>query len=286
MLGNAFDRLAHRGGRGDAPPALLEALMPRPPLELLEDVAYGPLARQRLDLYLPRDPKARRRLLVFVYGGGWDAGARRTYRFLAQMMVACGFAVAVPDYRLWPEARFPDFLHDTAAAIAWLHRNASGLGGDGSRLALMGHSAGAYNAAAVALDTSYLEEAGASPSIVRGVVGLAGPYAFNPLDYEQTKDIFAPTRDAPHRAQPIRLVRPLAPPMLLAHGTIDQRVLPINSVRLAAALQDAGSEAAVRLYPRHGHVGILLALANPFRRLFRELDDTVAFLDHALGRPG
>jgi hypothetical protein len=57
-------------------------------------------------------------------------------------------------------------------------------------------------------------------------------------------------------------------------------------VRLAAALQDAGSVAAVRLYPRHGHVGLLLALANPFRRLFRVLDDTVAFLDHALGRPG
>ena len=74
--------------------------------------------------------------------------------------------------------------------------------------------------------------------------------------------------------------------MLLAHGTIDQRVLPINSVRLAAALKDAGNEADVRLYPRHGHVGILLALANPFRRVFRVLDDTVAFLDHALGRPG
>ena len=82
------------------------------------------LPRQRLDLYLPHDPRARRRLVVFLYGGGWDAGARRTYRFIGQMLAASGFAVAIPDYRLYPEARFPDFIEDTAAAVAWLAHHA------------------------------------------------------------------------------------------------------------------------------------------------------------------
>lgn len=286
MLGNLFDNLARRNGRGESPSRLLEAWMPNPPLELYEGLAYGPRPRQRLDFYLPRDPRDRRRLVVFLYGGGWDAGARRTYRFMAHMMVACGFAVAIPDYRLFPEARFPDFLEDTASALGWLHRNAQDHGVDSSRMALIGHSAGAWNAVVAALDPAYLERAGVPPGSLRGVVGLAGPYAFNPLDYEETREIFATTRDDPIRAQPVRLVRRHAPPMLLAHGTRDQRVLPINSLRLAEALRESGNEATARLYPRHGHVGILLAMANPFRRMFRVLDDAVAFLDRALGRRG
>ncbi len=280
MLGELFDRLARRNGRDDAPSPFLERWMPRPPLDLVEDVAYGPLPRQRLDLYLPHEPRARRRLVVFVYGGGWDAGSRRTYRFIGHMLAASGFAVAIPDYRLFPEARFPDFIEDTAAAVAWLAANARGHGVGGGRMALVGHAAGAYNAAIVALDPRYLEAAGSSPDVVAGVVGLAGPYAFNPMIYEETRAIFATSEAEPERAQPVRLVRPGAPPMLLGHGAMDQRVLPLNSLRLAEAMRDAGGQATARLYPRQGHVGVLLGLANPFRRLARVLDDTVGFVDH------
>ena len=92
------------------------------------------------------------RLVVFLYGGCWTTGARRSYRFLAHVLGSRGFAVAIPDYRLFPDARFPDFLVDTASAIGWLHRNAGEHGIRGDRMALLGHSAGAYNAAMVALD--------------------------------------------------------------------------------------------------------------------------------------
>lgn len=256
--------------------------MPQPPLELHEHVPYGPLPRQHLDLYLPRDAKARRRLVVFLYGGGWDAGARRSYRFIGHMLAACGYAVAVPDYRLFPQAHFPDFLEDTAKAVGWLHANVGAYGVDARRMTLLGHSAGAYNAVMVALDGRYLEAAGSSPGVIGGVVGLAGPYAFDPVSHEETRAIFAPAQADPDRAQPLRLVHRHAPPMLLAHGTIDQRVLPLSSLRLAEALREAGSEADARLYYRHGHVGILLALANPFRRVARVLDDAVAFVGRAV----
>ena len=71
--------------------------------------------------------------------------------------------------------------------------------------------------------------------------------------------------------------------MLLAHGSADRRVLPINSQRLAEAMRAAGNEVELRLYPRQGHVGLLLALAEPFRRVFRVLDDTLGFLERAFG---
>ena len=57
-------------------------------------------------------------------------------------MAANGYAVAIPDYRIFPEAHFPDFLEDTAGAIGWLHRHAAEHGIDGQRIALIGHSAG------------------------------------------------------------------------------------------------------------------------------------------------
>ena len=84
--------------------------------------------------------------------------------------------------------------------------------------------------------------------------------------------------------QPLRLTRHrAAPPMLLAHGGADRRVLPINSLRFAAAMRAADNIVDLRLYPRHGHVGLLLALANPFPRRACILDDIVAFLDQILG---
>ena len=67
--------------------------------------------------------------------------------------------------------------------------------------------------------------------------------------------------------------------MLLGHGMVDRRVLPLNSLRLAEALRNAGGEARAMLYRRQGHVGILLGLAHPFRKIVRVLDDAVSFLD-------
>lgn len=281
MFSGVFDHLAREGSRHSAS-RLIEAWLPVRSVRLLDDIAYGPNPRQRLDLYLPREPLARSRLVVFLYGGCWTAGARRDYRFLALALGRHGFAVAVPDYRLFPEAGFPDFLVDTASAIGWLNRHAAGHGIEGERLVLIGHSAGAYNAAMVALDRTYLAQAGVTPEIVAGVVGLAGPYAFNPLEYQETRKIFAPFSHAPDRVQPLRLVRAQAPPMLLVHGGADRRVLPVNSARFAAAMRAAGNRVDLRVYPRHSHVGLLLSLASPIPRLSGLLDEIVGFLNQTL----
>ena len=222
--------------------------MPVRSIQLLADIAYGPDRRQRLDLYRPHHASAECRLVVFLYGGCWTTGARRSYRFLAHVLGSRGFAVAIPDYRLFPDAKFPDFLVDTASAIGWLHRHAGEHGIHGDRMALLGHSAGAYNAAMVALDPTYLERASVSPEVLAGVVGFAGPYAFNPLDFQETRDIFASSPD-PHLVQPMRQIRHrAAPPMLLAHGGADRRVLPINSLRFASAMRAAENSVDLRLY--------------------------------------
>ncbi|MET1112625.1 MAG: alpha/beta hydrolase [Allosphingosinicella sp.] len=258
------------------PLASFNALMPKDGASkrVAEGVAYGPGPRHRLDVYAPRAPGAGRRpVIVFFYGGSWNSGRRQSYAFAARALAAQGFVVIVPDYRLVPQVRYPDFLGDCAAAVRWARRHSAGYGGDGERIILIGHSAGAYNAAMLALDPALL---GPDRAAVRGFAGLAGPFDFLPLDDASTIAAFG---DWPRLAetQPISYAARGAPPALLLHGADDIRVKPRNSRKLAALLDSAGSDVTLKLYPRLGHVGILTALARPLRGRAPVLADVAAF---------
>lgn len=247
-----------------SPAAVLNAAIPKRGLAITRGLAYGPLPRQRLDLYRPVAAEGPLPAVVFFYGGAWDKGRRQDYLFAAESLASAGFLVAVPDYRLFPAVRFPAFLEDCAKAVAWVRREIGAHGGDGSRLALVGHSAGAYNAAFLALDPRWLAAEGLTPGALAGVVGLAGPYGFNPLDYDSTRPIFAV--GLPVAAlQPLSYVNLAAPPFLLLHGAADRDVYPQNSERLAAALAEAGVPVGLTCHPRLAHIGIVLALARGFR---------------------
>jgi acetyl esterase/lipase len=262
------------------PLGTFNALMPkdRASARMAKDVAYGAGDRLKLDVYAPRSAAARPRpVILFIYGGSWNSGRRQGYAFAARALAARGFVVAVPDYRLVPEAAYPDFLRDCADAFRWARRNAAAYGGDGERIVLVGHSAGAYNAAMLTLDPSLL---GADRKAVRGFAGLAGPYDFLPLDDDSTIAAFG-AWPRPVETQPISHAAPGAPPALLLHGEDDSRVKPRNSRKLAQLLQAAGSEVRLKLYPGLGHVGILTALAVPFRRQAPVLDDLVDFASGA-----
>jgi acetyl esterase/lipase len=115
---------------GCGPAALLNALVPDDGYRVERDLAYGPAARQRLDLYLPSEVVAPAPVVVFFYGGRWEAGSKADYRFVGQALASRGFVVVIPDYRLYPEVRFPTFVEDGAAAVAWVRRNVDRFGGE------------------------------------------------------------------------------------------------------------------------------------------------------------
>ena len=106
-------------------------------------VAYGPLERQRLDVYAPTTaaPAAGHPVVVFFYGGSWNRGERADYRFVGEALAARGVLTLLADYRLYPEVRYPDFLSDCALALAYGLREAARLGGNPQRVFVMGHSA-------------------------------------------------------------------------------------------------------------------------------------------------
>jgi acetyl esterase/lipase len=235
--------------------------------------AFGPAPGQRMDVYRPTGAASGLPVIVFFYGGSWQTGTRAGYEFAGRALAAQGFVVAVPDYRLVPEVRYPAFLEDGAAAVRWVRLNAHRFGGDPDRIVLAGHSAGAYNAAMLALDPRWLGE---DRRAVRGLVGIAGPYDFLPLDSPVTRAAFGSAPDAAS-TQPVNFASADDPPALLLHGASDGTVYPRNSQRLAERLTAAGVDARVELYPGTGHVAIVTALARPFRGKAPVLRDTAAF---------
>ncbi len=239
------------------------------------DIAFGKEPRQQLDLYAPRrrDGRTRLPIIAFFYGGNWASGLRQGYGFVGRALAARGFLVAIPDYRLVPEVRFPAFVEDGAAAVEWIVAHAAEQGGDPQSIVLMGHSAGAHIAAMLALDPQWLGEARRA---VRGLIGLAGPYDFLPLAGPVTRAAFGQARDLA-ATQPVKFAAPGAPPALLLHGGGDRTVLPRNSRELARRLAAAGGDARLRIYPQLGHISILTALALPFRYRAPVLADAAAF---------
>jgi acetyl esterase/lipase len=248
-------------------------------------VPYGPKPRQKLDVYMPKSGNVKATIL-YLYGGGWVSGARWYYRLFGRMMASRGYTVVVPDYHLYPHATFPTFVEDGARAFKWMSDHAAQLGGNSSRLFVMGHSAGAHIATLLALDPKYLGAHGLATSAIKGVVGLAGPYSIDPLKWKGIKDIFASSREAPNSARPIKLARPDAPPMLLLHGARDRVVGSHASTYLADALTGAGSKAEAKIYPSIGHFEIFAAYLWGWRWRASVLKDTEAFIDERLNLKG
>ncbi|WDR01640.1 alpha/beta hydrolase [Devosia algicola] len=231
--------------------------------KIAQDIAYGSAARQKLDIYAPNGSHAKLPVVKFIYGGSWSDGDRRHYDFVGRAIAALGYVTVIADYRLLPEVEYPGFLDDCSDAFAYVADYITDYGGDPERMALVGHSAGAYNALMLALDRRYLAERGLLDR-VKAVAGLSGPYDFFPFDGKITLRTFGAVTD-PKKTQPINLVGPDAPPMWLASGDRDMLVYPRNTVALAKKLRAVGVKVTERHFANLGHPGTLMSLGLPLR---------------------
>jgi acetyl esterase/lipase len=238
---------------------------------------------QTLDVWRPThgEPDRPHPVLIFYYGGGWAKGDRASYAFAARAYAHAGFVVVVPDYRKVPNVRFPAFVQDSADAVKWTRDNIAGYGGNPSRIAVAGHSAGAYNAIMLAMDPRWLTSVGVDPHIIKAAVGLCGPYDFYPFDKKRSIDAFKGVANGP-ATQPIHYARAGLPPMLLVTSTADTEVRPYNAVHLTKALERVGAPVEMIEYQGLSHEEVAMALSKPFRDKAPVLADSVAFLRRAL----
>ncbi|MFT0861237.1 alpha/beta hydrolase [Ancylobacter sp. G4_0304] len=268
-----------------APVAALNALSRLHPIVAVPDQSYAEGDRHGVDVYRPETGTGLP-VVVFFYGGGWEEGDRALYRFVGAALAGQGIVTFIPDYRVYPQVRFPDFLDDAARAVRWARDHAREFGGDPSRLVTAGHSAGAHIAAMLAFDPQWLAKAGLdSRRDLAGMAGLAGPYDFLPLHSQTLMDIFGPEAERP-LSQPINFVTEGEVPVFLATATADSSVDPANTTRFAARIRAAGGSAETRYYENLSHRTIIGAVAPPLRWLAPVLDDVAGFVYRVTGREG
>ena len=266
----------HWAQRAFSPVELLNLWEPTGAWEEYCGLAYGEGPRQRLDVYKPRHA-AKAPVLVFFYGGSWQRGSRDLYHFVGVSLAAQGIVTIVPDYSIFPPARFPTFVEDAARAVRFVRESAAQWGGDPTRLVLMGHSAGAYIAAMLSFDPQWVEQVGLNSQIdLAGFIGLAGPYDFLPIESRTLRTIFGGANRP--ETQPISFVTGKEAPSLLITPWRDRLVSPENSRRMVEKIHVHGGVAEERTYRGVGHFTLIGAFAPALRVLAPVLNEATQFV--------
>jgi len=251
---------------------VLNATVPTDTYRSAADLAYGNHPRQKVDVYLPSQPLADKALaaggapmVVFFYGGSWSSGNRADYRFVGEALAAQGIVTVLADYRLSPEVRYPVFLQDSALAMRWAFDNAQKYAADPARIFVMGHSAGAYNAAMLALDKRWLGAVGLSPARLAGWIGLAGPYDFLPIGDRKTQVAFE-WPNTPADSQALFHASSASAPALLLAPERDSLVNAQRStVGMAQRLRSSGVRVESELFDTVSHITIVATMASVLR---------------------
>lgn len=256
-----------------APVTILNGITPSSTFDRTKNVSFGESARDILDIYRAEKPKANAPVLVFVHGGSWDSGSKGIYKFLAEGFTKSGYDIVVPNYRIYPNAKFPNFLDDNAKAVAFTAETFPN-----RKIVLVGHSAGAYNVLMLGLRDEFLRSAGVDRcATISGVVGLATPTGVVPLESARLTEIF-PDRFTADDAVLNNVTGP-SPAIFLGHGEKDTTVYPVNSTALAEKIVARGGVAQVEIYPEQNHIGVVKVLSRHFDGGSTLKADIVKFID-------
>lgn len=243
---------------------LLNTLTPGSGYTRVSNLVFDQGNGLKADVYTPMGA-ANAPVVVFFFGGRWSEGDKDLYEFVGAALAKQGFVAVVPNYRLYPQVKFPAFVEDSAKAVRWAREQAQTYGGDANRLFVMGHSAGAYNAAMLVTDESYLKAVGGSRQWLKGMIGLAGPYDFLPFTDADIIDTFSPPSGYA-ATQPINHVDGQNPPMLLMHGEDDTSVFPKNTRNLANKIKAAGGPVETVYYSKLSHSWIVATLSTTLQK--------------------
>ncbi len=245
------------------------------------DVSYGTLPEHKLDLYLPEAGEGPFPLLIYVHGGGWTFGSKRECALDAVFgATGSGWAITSVDYRLVPDAQFPEFIFDVKTAVRFLRANAEQYLLNPDRFVIVGDSAGAHIALMVGLtadrpeyEGEHFGQAGVS-SAVQAVCAMYGPSALDADENAWYRESgLQETRSGPGRGisyarifgtqskpllrliSPVSLVHKDIPPLLLQHGCDDQVVPYQHSAVLAGRVAEVCGEGrcTLRLYEGRSH---------------------------------
>lgn len=258
-----------------------------------KNILYGDEPLQDLDIYYPK-PLAKAMnstidnsaihdsypMVVFVHGGSWESGSKDEYAFVGQSLAKAGYVTAVINYRKAPEHVYPDYVEDAAQAIAWSYKNAESLHADPKRLAVIGHSAGAFNAVAAVANEDFLAPYGVKPKDIATVIGIAGPYSYDFRKFSSRTAFGASA--TPETVMPDRQIKGAQPPYLLLTAEKDKVVHVTNTIKMTQALKAAGVKVETGEIAGASHATSIGAMAPPLRWVNDVRTQVLSYLNKTL----
>ena len=226
-------------------------------------VAYGPTEIEKLDIYQSNRPNAP--INVFIHGGAWRGGFAKDSAYMAEMYLAAGAHLVIPDF-VWVQdagGSLMTMADQVRRAVAWVYKNATSFGGDPNRLYISGHSSGGHLGGVVVI-TDWQKDFDLPSDIIKGALLISGMYDLKPVrlskrsKYVNFDDVTEETLSA------LRHIDMINMPLIIAHGTLESPEFQRQSRDFAAAVKAAGKPVEFIVGEGFNHFEMQETMGNPF----------------------
>ncbi len=226
-------------------------------------VAYGPTEIEKLDIYKSNRPNTP--INVFIHGGAWRGGYAKDSAYMAEMYLAAGAHLVIPDF-VWVQdagGSLMTMADQVRRAVAWVYKNATSFGGDPNRLYISGHSSGGHLGGVVVI-TDWRKDFDLPSDIIKGALLISGMYDLKPVrlskrsQYVNFDNVTEETLSAQRHIDMINM------PLIIAHGTLESPEFQRQSRDFATALKAAGKPVEFIVGEGFNHFEMQETMGNPF----------------------
>ena len=223
------------------------------------DVSYGPTLEETLDIFPAAAPNAP--VFVFMHGGYWRSLSSKDFHGVALGLNALGITTVVVNYALCPFVTIDEITRQCRSALAWVLRNVSQHGGDPSRVAIGGHSAGGH-LTAMCLQTEWARDYGLAQDPFAGAIAFSGLFDLEPLRYSYLQPMIQLDEGIIRRNSPAFMVRPCKTPLWITWGGLESTEFARQSQTYHAAWKAAGNTSTLQAQDGTNHFTVIHRLEN------------------------
>lgn len=247
-------------GTNPAQPYLEAAQHARASLRHTLDVPYGPTVHETLDIFPAERPNAP--VFVFIHGGYWRAFTAKEFSGVALGLQPRGITTVVVNYALCPWVGIDEITRQCRAAVAWTLRNIQHHGGDPTRVAVGGHSAGGH-LSAMCLLTDWARDYGLPTDPLKAGLLFSGLFDIAPLRYSYLQPVLQLDDGVVRRQSPLQHVRPCATPLWTTWGANESTEFGRQSAAFHSAWTAQGNRGELSATPHANHFEVIHPLFTP-----------------------
>lgn len=234
-------------------------------LKVFSDIAYGPGAGERLDVFPAAQADAP--VLLFIHGGYWRALSKADSAFMAPALTAAGACVVVIDYDLAPAVTLDQIVDQTRRALAWVHRHIAGFGGDPARIVASGSSAGGH-LVGMLLAADWQAAYGVPAGVLHGALPISGLFDLQPLRATHINDWMSLDAAAARRNSPQFHLPAQGPQLVVSFGALESAEFARQSHEFLGAWHQQGLPGRFVAAPGRNHFDVVLQLGEPGTPLY------------------